>query len=541
MAKPSLARNTILLTLSGGVEFALQFAVPMVFVRNLDAAAFGEYRLLWLMAATALALAPAFMPHSLFFFLPRATRQQKRVYIGNVLAYLAVAGAVVAILTSPLNPLLPSTGRRLFADSHGLSSLFLGCWMVVSLMFVLPTAEGRILWQTANDIALAVLRTLLLASAALFTHALPWVMAALLCEAVARLATLGAYLRTRPGGGMLAWQAGPLLTQLRYAVPFAIGNGLFMLRSQADQWIVAGMVSPALFGLFSISAVFMPLAALIRQPVANALMPRLNKAFADGHLDEIARLFRKSSAATTLLLVPLAGGLLCVTGELVQIVYTGRYAEAVPVMRIYLLGMMLQGCAAGYALPALNQGRVAVANNACCLVVSIICSYFGARYWGLRGAATGSMIAFVVSELWSLLAVARTLRVSPRELLPWRTLRTAGLASGAALFAVWLLQAHLAGPALLLLTLKGLVFLAVFAAVFFATGGMAELALLGGAVPFTSGVSGRAEARARSKKIARVTRALLAQRPPMRSKTLSEKLRRASSPLSRKPRSLDHE
>jgi O-antigen/teichoic acid export membrane protein len=483
MASPSLARNTVLLTLSGSVEFALQFAVPMVFVRNLDAATFGEYRLLWLMAGTALALAPAFMPQSLFYFLPRATAQQKRVFIGNVLAFLAVAGVIVTFLTSPWNPFLPDNGQRLFADSHGLSSLFLGCWMLVSLMFVLPTAEGRIRWQATNDVALSTVRTLMLASAALFTHALTWVMAALLVEAAARFATLGLYLRTRPDGGALSCQAQPLLAQLRYAVPFAAGNGLFLLRSQSDQWIVAGMVTPALFGVFSISSVFLPLAALIRQPVTNALMPRLNKAFAEGQLAEIVRLFRKSSSATTLILVPLAGILLCVTGELVQIVYTGRYADAVPVMRIYLLGIMLQGCAAGYALPALNQGRVAVANNAFCLVISVALSYVGARYWGLRGAAAGSVVAFVISELWSLIAVARTVVVSPLALVPWRTLRTAGLATGAGMASVALLQAGLAGPVLLLLALKGLAFFAVFSAVFFAAGGKAELTLLGGAVP----------------------------------------------------------
>jgi O-antigen/teichoic acid export membrane protein len=152
-------------------------------------------------------------------------------------------------------------------------------------------------------------------------------------------------------------------------------------------------------------------------------------------------------------------------------------------MRLYLLGIMLQGCAAGYALPALNQGRVAVINNACCLVISVALCYLGARYWGLRGAAAGSVIAFVVSELWSLVAVARTLAVSPLALLPWRTLRTAGLATGAGLAGVALLQNGLAGPALLLLALKGTAFLAVFSAVFCAVGGKAELALLGGALP----------------------------------------------------------
>jgi O-antigen/teichoic acid export membrane protein len=476
----SLARNTVLLTLSGSVEFALQFAIPMIFVRNLDQDSFGEYRLLWLIAATALALVPAFMPQSLFFFLPRANEEQKRVYIGNVLAWLALGGALVAFATSSWNPALPHNVGQLFGHSHGMSSLFLGCWMVVSLMFVLPTTEGRVSWQAGNDVSLSILRTVLLASAAIFTHSLVWVMAALLFEALARIGMLGVYLATRPGGARVGARAPTLAQQARYALPFALGNGLFLLRSQSDQWIVASTLTPALFGMFSISAVFLPIAALIRQPVTNAMMPRLNKAFAEGQFDDIKRIFQKSSTATTLMLVPLGGALLCVAGELVQVVYTGRYAAAVPVMRIYLIGLMLQGCAAGHVLPALDRGRFAVLNNGCCLAISIACSYFGARHFGLPGAACGSVISFVISELWSMCVVARVLGTSPFELLPWRALLSAGVASGAGLGVVGMLAPLMAGPALLLLVMKGGAFALVFAAVFLLAGGKSQLDLLGG-------------------------------------------------------------
>jgi O-antigen/teichoic acid export membrane protein len=476
----SLARNTALLTMSAMVEFALQFAIPMIFVRNLDPATFGEYRLLWLMAGTSLALAPAFMPQSLFYFLPRANEEQRRVYIGNVLAWLLLCGALVALFTSRWNPALPRNIGELFAHSQGMSSLFLGCWMVVSLMFVLPTAEGRVSWQAGNDIALSILRTVLLASAAIFSHSLVWVMAALVFEALARIAMLCVYLATRPGGARVVARPRAIVEQARYALPFAVGNGLYLLRSQSDQWIVASTLTPALFGMFSISAVFLPIAALIRQPVNNAMMPRLNKAFAEGQFDDIKRIFQKSSTAATLMLVPLGGALLCVAGELVQVVYTGRYSAAVPVMRIYLIGMMLQGCAAGHVLPVLNRGRFAMVNNGCCLAISIACSYFGARYFGLPGAACGSVVSFAISELWSLCVVARVLGVGPLELLPWRALLSGGFASGVGLAAVSLLAPLMGGPALLVLILKGCAFAVVFVPVFLVVGGRSQLELLGG-------------------------------------------------------------
>ncbi|TFW34384.1 lipopolysaccharide biosynthesis protein [Massilia horti] len=481
MASPSLARSTVLLTLSGCVEFSLQLLVPMIFVRHLDPATFGQYRLLWLMAGTALAIAPAFLPQSLFYFLPRADDQGQRVLIGNVLAYLGAAGCVVALLASTANPFLPTHVRSLYDASHGRSALFLGCWLVVTLMNTLPTAEGRIRWQAGADIAMSLLRTALLAAAAIFTHQLAWVTAALMLDVLARFGLMAAYLLTRPGGGRIGFQPRALLAQLRYGLPFAAGNSLFGMRLQADQWVAASLLPSALFGMFTIGAVLLPLASLVRQPFNNAMMPHLNKAFAEGRLDDIRNLFAKSSAAQSLLLLPLAGALFCAAEQLVQVVYTGRYAAAVPVMQIYLLGMMMHGCAAGHLLPALNQGRVAVLNNACCLLLSVTCSYLGARTWGMIGAACGSVFAFVASELWSLAVVARTLAIRPLDLLPLRALATTLLATASAMIGVNLLQPALHAPALLVLVIKGVAFLVLFTAVFFGAGGKAHLQALRGA------------------------------------------------------------
>lgn len=479
----SLARSTLLLTLSAAVEFSLAFAIPMVFVRHLDPATFGAYRLLWLMVGTAMGLAPAFMPQSLFYFLPRAATAQKRAFIGNTLAYLAAAGLVVGFIASPLNPLLPATARHLFADTRGMSALFLGSWMVVSVMTTLPTSEGRMRWQAGGDIGLALLRTALLSAAAIVMHDILWVVAALMVEALARIAMLGAYLLTRPDGGKLGCNFAGLRTQLRYALPFALGNGLYNLRVQSDQWVAAGMLSPALFGTFTIGAVFLPVASLIRQPVNNALMPAMNQAFAAGQFGEILRLFRKSTAATSLMLLPIAGGLYCAAPELAQIVYTGKYVAAVPVMRLYLVGMMMYGCAAGHMLPALNKGGVAVLNNACCLALSIACSYLGAHHWGMAGAACGSVLAFGIGEAWSLRVVARALGVRTAELLPWRALGAAGSGTALAMAAAALVERAVHGGPVLMLAAKGAVYLLAFGAAFFAAGGKAHLALFGSLRP----------------------------------------------------------
>jgi O-antigen/teichoic acid export membrane protein len=170
--------------------------------------------------------------------------------------------------------------------------------------------------------------------------------------------------------------------------------------------------------------------------------------------------------------------LFAVTPELIQIIYTSKYVEAVPVMHIYLIGMMMNVCAVGHILPALNKGRFAAANSACCLVISIVCSIIGASRWGLIGAAFGSVFTFIISELWSLKVVARTLGVGMHELMPWRAIIQSLLGTWIGLGGVRLLEEIMHGTMLSILLLKVISFMIFFSVIFLSIGGKKELRLL---------------------------------------------------------------
>src|SRR5258705_11736041 len=69
-----LGRRALSLGVANAFDYAIQFLVPVVLVRCLDAADFGDYRLLWLAVGTVMAVATLAMPGSLYYFLPRSDR-----------------------------------------------------------------------------------------------------------------------------------------------------------------------------------------------------------------------------------------------------------------------------------------------------------------------------------------------------------------------------------------------------------------------------------------------------------------------------------
>lgn len=478
--KPGLRASAILLAAAGGVEYGLQMAMPIVLVRFLDATAFGQYRMLWLLASTALALAPAYMPQALFYFLPRAAPGAQRKYVLNVLIYLIAAACVAAFAVGAWNPLLPRLASNLFIHTHGVSTLFVGLWIVASLLDVLPSADGRARWQAAATVGIAIMRMGLLAGAAFLAGDIFWVVLAMVALAIVKICVMLFYVLRYTGRSADAWDGSTLRAQFRYALPFAVGSALFTLRLQADDWVVASMLTPAVYAVFSIAGVVLPVATLIRQPVYNAMMPYLNRAHARGDLAEMARLIGRSNGATAMVLIPVAGGLLAGAPELIDIVYTAPYRAAAPVMQLYLLGMMMNAFAVGHVLPALEKGRFAAVNNACCLVLSILLGIAGVHYFGFAGAALGSIVAFAMGEGLSLRVVARTLGLKVHALLQWHALLPVLLATGLAVASALSLTAGWEQPDVVMLMGKALIYVAVFAACFLLAGGRRHLGLLMG-------------------------------------------------------------
>ena len=126
--------------MANGLDAVLHFVIPIALVRLLPVEQFGEYRLLWLAASSAMLFAPMGMPRSLQYFLPRNNEEDRRVFIDQTLIFLLITAAIAALFFLPSSPLLPSTMKGLVESSSYLVSLFVFFWVIASLIDVLPSA-----------------------------------------------------------------------------------------------------------------------------------------------------------------------------------------------------------------------------------------------------------------------------------------------------------------------------------------------------------------------------------------------------------------
>ena len=461
----SLKRGALTLSAAAMLDFALQFLLPVALVRLLPPAAFADYRLAWLAIGAAMAVAPFALPRSLFYLLPRAEPGLGGAYVHQSVLLLLLSGLGAGLLLGPWNPLLPHSLRAVSGAAWFMPA-FLSLWVAASLAEFLPNARGDVHGQALVIVALAVLRVAMVAGAAMWGRA-DIVFGALLVYAAIKLGVVIWHAWRHYGAPAAALLSrrhpGALGQQLAYVLPFGIASALFLLRGQADQWVAAALFPPAAFAAFSIGAVIMPLVALVRGAVSNAIAPRLSALEAGRDQAGMLRLNQRANLACAFVLVPALALVAVLALHIVTVLYTATYAAAADVMRINCLALLGVAVEVSTLTVVLNQGRFLLGADAVLLPLSVAAAWLGASAWGLPGAALGNLLTLAAGNAFSFWRVARVTGVPLRRLQRWGLLlRIVGAALGAAGLCIVLDHADLVRAPLA----EALMIAAVFSALY---------------------------------------------------------------------------
>ncbi len=459
-----LKRRALSLGAAKAFDSAMQFLLPVVLVRCLDKTTFGEYRLLWLAVGTVMYLATFNMPQSLYLFLPRSEPHKKRLYINQTFLFLGFSGLVSAWLVSPWNPWLPSAIAPLAAYGAGVPA-FVALWLTATLLDYLPTVDERIVWQSSVSIGLSLLRVLMLGLGAFYTGAFGALLALLLVFVVLKLAVLAHYVG-RFHGIEPALEKELFVRQIGIAAPLGFSNALYGLRWQGDQWIVAHLFTLASFAAFSVAAVLGQVVNVFRASVNEAFLPSMSRLQAAGDARGMAELNSRANVMVGTLLYPLLAFSFLFAHEIVGIIYTKAYLDAVAPMRLYIFAFAAMVVEVGSIILLLEQGPFALRVNLLLICVSVGSSLAGALTLGLTGAACGSVIAIYLDRTLTLRRISQRTGIPVRKLQDWRGLGVA-LAYGvaAALLARLVALAVVPdGPPILRLTAGGAVLAAAYGA-----------------------------------------------------------------------------
>jgi O-antigen/teichoic acid export membrane protein len=438
IAAQGLARRALSLGAVKTLDHALQFLLPIVLVRTLDGATFGEYRLLWLAVGTVMALAPFAMPGALYFFLPRSDAATRRLYVHQTLGFLALTGLAAALVVSPLNAWVPATLEPLMKYGALVPS-FVALWVVAVLLDFLPTIEERIPLQAYATVSVAVARALLVAGGAWLTQDMGVILWLLLAVVLLKTALLLAYIQRFHGWARPWFKRELFAGQIRYTAPFGVSSACYVLRAQADQWVAATLFTLHSFAAFSIASILGQVVNIFRASVVEAFMPSMSRMEAAGELKSMMEMNARANAMVAMLLFPMLGFVFAFAPEIVRLVYTDAYLEAATVMRVYIAGLAVLVVELSSVLQLLRQGMFNLGLNLLVLVLSVPLSWAGGVHLGLAGAAAGSVAALYADRFITLRRIARISGIAVRRQQHWKHLARYLAWTVLAAAAAWLL------------------------------------------------------------------------------------------------------
>jgi O-antigen/teichoic acid export membrane protein len=459
-----LKRRALSLGAVKAFDHALQFLLPVVLVRCLDAATFGEYRLLWLAVGTVMAFATLNMAGTLYFFVPRSEPRRRRLFVHQTMLYLAGAGVVCAALVSPLNPWLPPAVAPL--ESHGaLVPAFVALWVAAILLDFLPTIDERIRWQAWATLSVGVLRTLLVGVGAWATGEMRVMLWLLIATVAVKLALLIAYVRRHHGLGRPWFERAAFAEQIGHSAPIGLSAAAFSLRAQSDQWVAASLFAIGSFAAFSIAALVSQVVYVFRHSVLEAILPSMSRLQAAGDVPGMMEMNSRANVLVATLLFPLLAFAFVFAGEIVSVVYTAAYLEAVPAMRVYVLGMLAMVIELSSIVLLLRQGPFALKVSLLLLAFSVALSLAAAQRYGLAGAAAGSVLAIYFDRILMLRRISRLTGIGVRRMQDWRSLVRALACAALSAAAAWVVAERVmaASGAFARAAIGGAVLLSVYA------------------------------------------------------------------------------
>jgi peptidoglycan biosynthesis protein MviN/MurJ (putative lipid II flippase) len=192
-----------------------------------------------------------------------------------------------------------------------------------------------------------------------------------------------------------------------------------------------------MFASFSIAALLGPLVHLCRQSVGQAFAPSLSRLEAAGDNRGMLALNSRGSVMVATLVYPLLAFAFVFGKEVVSVIYTPAYVDAVPVMRVYIIGLIALVIEPASIMLLLRQGGFSMSVGMLALPLSVAVSFAAAGVFGLWGAAAGSVAAIYFEHLVTLWRIARRTGIPLRRVQDWRSLALLLLCAALAGLVAW--------------------------------------------------------------------------------------------------------
>ena len=440
MSSPSFLRRAGPLVVARFASAVLTTVVPLVLARAMPIEEYGTYKQLFLVAVTFSTILPFGVPQSLYYFLPRDPRG--RPYVGHALIYLLGAGLLGLVLVWAFSPFISElfSAPGLYAHRIPLA-VYTGAFVASMPLELGLTSQGRTDLSALSYLGWDSARAAAMTIPILLGWGLHWTVWAVALLMLVRLVmTWVVLLRTTRGP---LWNGKLLRTQLAYALPFGAALAMSVPQHSFHQWVVSARFDPAVFAIYVVGCLQLPIVDLLYTPTSEVLMVHIGELDRKGRLPECVGAFREAVSRLAYVFIPTCVFLVTAAPEFIEAVFGHRFAAAAPLFRVSSLAVLF-GC---FPLDGLlrARGEISIIFHSYLwkLVLTVPLVLGMVQWFGLIGGVLSWLLAEAVGKTLLAWRVPRALQLrswkAMEALVPWRSMAKASIAAlgGAGVLLVW--------------------------------------------------------------------------------------------------------
>ena len=197
----------------------------------------------------------------------------------------------------------------------------------------------------------------------------------------------------------------------------------YLVYSKADTFILAAFTGPAQVAVYTSAKIFTRIFEMATQIIQMFILPGASFLASRGEHSKLKAVVEKSLLFSTVGMLPIMIPLILFAGPLVNLIYGGRYPDAVLILQVFgLMSLTIPAFAIGSnVLMGLGEARASFVLGIQTLVVSVA-AYAAVIPWlGAVGAAIGVVLSSFIMAAVALKLVQRYVPFTLREVFSrWR-------------------------------------------------------------------------------------------------------------------------
>ncbi len=419
---PSLKSQASAIFIGNVAGTILQFLIPAVVVRLISQEDFGVYRQFGLVASTFYVMLRMGYGTSLYYFFPITDIVGKKKIIQQT-QFLFIINLVILIVVFSIfgDSILIYLNFKEFINEKTFLILFISFMVMTSIIEIVFTLEKNTRLNKIYTPIQKLVRFIVLVVIILAIPGFRGPTIALVIYSFLKFLFYVYYMYPY-FNKIYSINLKLLKEQLIYSIPFGFALILNLVSTTFDKFFINKYITPQEFGIYSISFLSIPILRQFFKSIHNVVVPEISIAMNNNNLKRATDLWKKTVDKTSSITIPAVFLFWTLANEIITILYTIEYIEAVKYYRVFILMFFVSMFSHELILRGANKTRYILVSNIIGTILTVIIGFVIIPKYGLYGAVFTALVGVITPISISLNFERRIMNLKVYNWVNWRNI-----------------------------------------------------------------------------------------------------------------------